>query len=330
MNQKVMNIIITAGDCNGIGIETLAKSLANPQIPDVRYAICCNKQTLAEYAAAMQLDVKIKSGIATIGGRECTLLECNAYAPVEFGKTTILAGKLAFEQLERAATALYEKQYDALVTLPVSKFSLRQAGWKFPGQTEMLAKKSGNTPMMILTSGNIRVALQTIHLPLGDVVSHISQNKITGKILSFHETLCRDFCISKPRIAVLGLNPHAGENGSIGAEEITIIAPSIAEAALQGSVAEGPFPADGFFAFGEYLCYDGILAMYHDQGLIPLKLLARGGGVNVTAGLPVVRTSPDHGTAFGIAGKGAADETSTVEAIKLAVSIVEARRKFHS
>jgi 4-hydroxythreonine-4-phosphate dehydrogenase len=164
-------------------------------------------------------------------------------------------------------------------------------------------------------------------VPLAAVAARLTIDGLTASIRSLHHTLIHDFGISAPRIAVLGLNPHAGENGHIGTEERTIIAPAIERSRNGGCHADGPFAADGFFAFGDYQHYDGILAMYHDQGLVPLKLLARGGGVNVTCGLPVVRTSPDHGTAFGIAGKGIADPTSTVEALLLAASIAERRKR---
>jgi 4-hydroxythreonine-4-phosphate dehydrogenase len=290
--------------------------------------LCCNKKTVAEYAAKMNLDINISDNYAVVGNKKCEILECDTVAPVHFGKTTLEAGTLALEQLERAISSLSKGKFDALVTMPVSKAALQLAGWEFPGQTEMLAARFGGEPLMILATGNVRVALQTIHIPISNITSAINQENIYKKIIQFNTALKMDFEIKHPKIAVLGLNPHAGEAGHIGKEEIDIISPAIIFTKNMGIEVFGPFPADGFFAFGDYLGYDGILAMYHDQGLIPLKLLAHGGGVNITAGLSAVRISPDHGTAFGIAGLGKADSASTKETLQMAVNIAKARKQY--
>lgn len=320
-----MKIVITAGDCNGIGIEVLTKALAEMSFNAIDFTWCCNKKTVAEYVAKMNLDINISDNYAVVGNKKCEILECDTVAPVHFGKTTLEAGTLALEQLERAISSLSKSKFDALVTMPVSKTSLQLAGWEFPGQTEMLATRLGGEPLMILATGNVRVALQTIHIPIAEVPAALNRENVQKNIERLNASLQRDFAINKPKIAVLGLNPHAGEAGHIGDEEIYAIVPAIANAKANGVNADGPFPADGFFAFGDYLGYDGILAMYHDQGLIPLKLLACGGGVNITAGLSAVRVSPDHGTAFGIAGLGKANPASTKEALQMAINIVNAR-----
>lgn len=323
-----MRFVMTAGDCNGVGVEVLTKALAEigKEFAGIQWAICCNRQTLGDYARVMNLPIEITPEGAVISGVKCEILDCSAYAPVRFGEVSADAGRLALEQLERAIDATCAGEFDAIITLPIAKIALEYAGWEFPGQTEMLAARSGGKPMMILLSGAVRVALATIHIPLADVPARITPERVADSVRQLHSTLRQDFAVPQPRIAVLGLNPHAGESGRIGTEEQTAIIPAIQHVRTEGITADGPFPADGFFAFGEYTRYDGILAMYHDQGLIPLKLLAKGGGVNVTAGLPIVRTSPDHGTAFGIAGRGTADPISTMEAIRTAVEIVRSRR----
>lgn len=320
-----MDIVITAGDCNGVGLEVLCKALANNTFPGVNLTLCCNVRTLAEYIRAMNLPVEITDATVSIGRTTCAILPCPTFAPVQFGKMMREAGALALEQLETAIAGLRVGRFDALVTMPIAKKSLDYAGWKFPGQTELLAERCGGTPLMMLMSGSLRVALATIHAPLEAVPKLITRESVSEKIQSLHSALTTDFLIRRPRIAVLGLNPHAGESGSIGTEEITEIAPAVEDCRGAGIAVEGPFPADGFFAFGDYVRFEGIMAMYHDQGLIPLKLLAKGGGVNVTSGLQVVRTSPDHGTAFGIAGRGIADPTSAAESIQTAIGIVSAR-----
>jgi 4-hydroxythreonine-4-phosphate dehydrogenase len=211
--------------------------------------------------------------------------------------------------------------------MPVAKSSLYLAGWKYPGHTEMLADYcQSQEHLMILMTDRVRVALATIHIPLSRINQILSSELIISKTITLHECLKTDFGIDSPAIAVLGLNPHAGEDGALGEEENKIILPAIKKLNVSGIRAEGPFPADGFFAHGAYRNYDAILAMYHDQGLIPLKMLAAGGGVNFTAGLPIVRTSPDHGTAYSIAGKNEANSQSSYDAIISAIEIVKRRK----
>ncbi len=327
-----MKIIITIGDCNGIGLEVLFKALfsilSEGILPNIQFVLCGNSRTIVEYAQKMGYEVtEYTSSITLNHTLKLSIHETGEYSPVEFGAITETAAQLAVLSLETAIQLTIKGDYDAIVTLPIAKIALSRVGWHFPGQTEMLATRCNVTnPMMILASGSVRVALATIHIPIKDVSAAISQSVIMERIQKIHSALQRDFAIISPKIAVLGLNPHAGEKGRIGTEESSAINPAIDECKKLDINIQGAFPADGFFAHGEYKNYDAILAMYHDQGLIPLKLLATGGGVNITAGLPIVRTSPDHGTAYSIAGKGIADDKSTVEAIMSAVTIANNRK----
>lgn len=328
-----ISIVVSIGDCNGIGIEVLAGALRilrrKSDVLPFSLTLAANAHVLRHYTAI--------AGIAHTGDGQKGLLEsvpytlipCATQPDVELGKSTVAAGALAVEALEKAVGEVVAGRADAVVTMPVSKAAMQSAGYAFPGQTEYVAQQCAiDAPMMILCTSSVRVGLASIHMPIADVPATITAAHVQERIGTFHGTLYNDFGIAEPRIAVLGLNPHAGESGVIGNEEQVHIIPAIEQCRRSGLRAEGPFPADGFFAHGMYKQYDGILAMYHDQGLIPLKLLAQGGGVNFTAGVPIVRTSPDHGTAFSIAGKGLADPSSTVEALQMAMDIVVARRRF--
>jgi 4-hydroxythreonine-4-phosphate dehydrogenase len=326
-------LVISTGDVNGIGIEVFVKALLKSDIQQLlkshELTLCGNSESFKDYVVKAKLPAHFQSNEIVVGEVVLKTLECENFAPVEFGRETKRAAQLAAEALDKAARATVLKSFDAILTLPISKHALQSIGWNFPGQTEMLAHVAGvEKPMMILCSGGLRVALATIHIPLKDVAAAISKERIVEKITTLFKTLKEDFATPKPKIAVLGLNPHAGEAGAIGKEEIELLKPAIDEAFKNGIDVDGPHPADGFFAHGAFKNYDGVLAMYHDQGLIPLKLIANGAGVNVTAGLPIVRTSPDHGTAYAIAGKNMADGASTAEAIQLAFEIVESRKKF--
>lgn len=326
-----MKLICTIGDCNGIGLEVFFKALKEEPLSssqDISITLCGNSRTIVDYAAQLGVEVCRSNSTLTVESTTISIMECDTYSEVLFGAATISAAQLAVESLEMAIRLTISGDFDALVTLPISKVALKQIGWNFPGQTEMLAARCHSpNPMMILCSDTIRVALATIHTPLQNVPQNITQDHIRERIAALNNSLKLDYSFASPSIAVLGLNPHAGEQGEIGIEEIESINPAIQASIHNGINANGAFAADGFFAHGEYKSYDGILAMYHDQGLIPLKLLATDGGVNFTAGLPIVRTSPDHGTAYGIAGKGIADAKSTLSAILLANRIANNRRK---
>jgi 4-hydroxythreonine-4-phosphate dehydrogenase len=244
------------------------------------------------------------------------------------GKLTPMGGKYAFLSLEKATQALKTKQIDVLVTAPINKKNIQSDQFKFVGHTEYLGEMIGGEPLMVLcTETGLRVALVTTHIPINEVASKITKEAVVKKITQLHESLIKDFGVRKPKIAVLGLNPHAGDDGVIGNEDDTIIKPAIESLKLNGLVF-GPYAADGFFGNGTYKQFDGIIAMYHDQGLIPFKTLAFEDGVNYTAGLSEVRTSPDHGTAFDIAGKNIANEMSFKKSIYMAVDIFKNRKLY--
>ncbi|MCX7735243.1 MAG: 4-hydroxythreonine-4-phosphate dehydrogenase PdxA [Candidatus Kapabacteria bacterium] len=326
-----MKIIVSIGDCNGIGLETFYKAVQKLSLnkaldKKIHLTLAGNKKTIKEYFKKLNYEIKdTKEGIL-IENKEIDVIDLSFYSPVDFGKITEKSAKLTIEALDYSVNAVINKNFDAIVTLPINKYALQSVGWNFPGHTEFLAEKTqSNSYMMILMTRKLRVALVTTHIPLSDVSKKINQKLIKNKAKIFYHTLEQDFSIKKPKIAVLGLNPHAGENGAIGKEENRIIQPAIDKLNSEGNSYYGPFPADGFFAHNDYKNYDGILAMYHDQGLIPLKLLAGNKGVNFTANLPIVRTSPDHGTAFQIAGKGIASGDSTFEAIRMAYLISKRR-----
>lgn len=335
MKTPLPRLLFTVGDMNGIGPEVLLKalrrtatSLHHSNVSKMfTPAIIANSRLLREYVSQLSwMDVSVSETAITIAEREIPLIPINSDATLELGTNNALIGKLAGDAIARGVELLLSREGHGLVTMPISKQALNQGGYHWPGHTEMIAHLSGGAPpLMILLTEGLRVALATIHVPLSTVPTRITPEHLKERFRTFQQTLKNDFGVARPRIAVLGLNPHAGEEGTIGTEEITHIQPAIADLRAEGYHAEGPFPADGFFARYKPNDYDGVLAMYHDQGLIPLKMFANGGGVNVTAGLPIVRTSPDHGTAFPIAGHGIADEASVVEAIRCALHIVQNR-----
>jgi 4-hydroxythreonine-4-phosphate dehydrogenase len=326
-----MKIIITIGDPNGIGIEVMLKALevfySDKNNSDVEITIAGNSETIQKYAYMIDYPINVVDNSFSIAGNRVEIEECCPPLEIEAGKPRKAAGATARAAIEYALEATIAKKFDAMVTMPVSKEVLKMAGWKYPGHTEMLATRCNvKKPLMVLCTRDIRVALVTIHVPVHELPYAITTHTIVKLGSSFHHSLVCDFAIDCPKIATLGLNPHAGEGGAIGNEENDIITPAIEKTKVRSINIDGPHPADGFFAHGDYKNYDGILAMYHDQGLIPLKLLAEGAGVNFTAGLPIVRTSPDHGTAFAIAGRNKADASSAFEAITMARQIAQNRK----
>jgi 4-hydroxythreonine-4-phosphate dehydrogenase len=248
---------------------------------------------------------------------------------IDMGVSTQIAGELAFLALEKAAMDLKEKHIDVLVTAPINKKNIQSEDFHFPGHTEYLAEKfNAEDALMLMVSNNIRIGVATGHIPLMQVSDHLSVELILKKLRIMEHSLKRDFNIPKPRIAILGLNPHAGDEGLLGSEENEVIIPAISEAFKEGIHAFGPYAADGFFGSSAFTKFDGILAMYHDQGLIPFKALSFESGVNFTAGLPVIRTSPAHGTAYEIAGKNEASAESMRAAIYLACDIHNNRKQY--
>ncbi len=323
-------IAITIGDFNGIGPEVALKAAMHGSTRRICRPLLVGPLDVFEHVRG-QLKIKTKLEKAAAIIPEKAVLPIidvgdGLGADVEPGAVSKAAGKSAGLAIETAVKLCLEGRARAMVTAPVSKEALHLAGYNFPGQTEMVAlfSRSQRVAMMLVTKA-MRVALVTIHIPVRAVAERISKEKLVEKAEIVFESLQRDFLVEHPRLAVLGLNPHAGEHGVIGAEEEDILIPALKEIRTKGINVEGPFAADAFFGQKKYEEFDAVLAMYHDQGLIPLKMTSFGKGVNFSAGLPVIRTSPDHGTAYDIAGKGTASIESMLEAIKLSVQLANTR-----
>ena len=334
MEERKIRVAITQGDTNGVGYEVILKVFSDPNILELCTPIIYGSPKVASYhRKALNLDVPytiINHAEEARDGR-VNLLACfDDEIKIEMGQPSQEAGAAALKALDRAMTDYRSELYDVLVTAPINKATIQSPGFHFPGHTEYIETSvgEGEKALMILMNETLRVALVTTHLPIKDIAKAITKEGIIEKATIFHKALKRDFRISSPRIAVLSLNPHAGDNGLLGSEEKDIILPAIEELADKGIQAFGPFAADGFFGSGAYDHFDGVLAMYHDQGLAPFKTIALESGVNYTAGLPIVRTSPDHGTAYDIAGKGIADENSMRQAIFTAIDVFR-NRKFY-
>ena len=327
-------IAITIGDFNGIAPEIILKNIATASIQkSIQPFLVGSFDIFEHYARKFKIRkrlVAVQSAADSIEAGAIPVL--NVYQGtaknLQIGKAAPDAGICAGTSIERSVRLCLDGEVDAMVTGPVSKESLHIAGYNFPGQTEMLAMLSRSDRVtMMLIAKTMRVGLATIHVAVKKIAENIFIERIVEKLETIYASLKDDFRITTPSIAVLGLNPHAGEHGAIGLEEIEIIEPAIEKAKGKGINASGPFPADGFFASQAHKKYDAVLAMYHDQGLIPLKMTGFNEGVNFSAGLKIIRTSPDHGTAFDIAGKGIADPSSMGAAIQLARTIAINRKK---
>lgn len=333
-NPNPVRIGISIGDINGIGPEVIMKALSDPRILlDCTPVIYGSSKVFSFYKKALNDNEfnyqTIKSADEAIIRKVNVLNVWNEEVSIEPGQVSETGGKCAFLSLERATQDLGSGKIDVLVTAPISKDAMSRSGFKFPGHTEYLAHLAGEEEaLMIMVSSTLRVALVTSHIALKEVSTTITREKILQKIKVFENSLKRDFGIIRPRIAVLGLNPHAGENGKMGSEEQEIIAPAINQARNEDILAFGPYPADGFFGSASRSQFDGVLAMYHDQGLSAFKALAFEEGVNYTAGLPIVRTSPDHGTAFDIAGQDKASEQSFRSAMYVAMDVFRDRKRY--
>jgi 4-hydroxythreonine-4-phosphate dehydrogenase len=329
-----ITIGISCGDINGIGLEVILKALAIKKaaqhIKTVIYGstkvVAYHKNIISEENIQFHT---IDSPEDALAGR-INIINCWAdNVNIVLGKPNELGGKCAMDALAEAVKDLKSGELDALITAPINKKAMQMAGFQHIGHTEYLsAEFKAKDTLMLMVSDALRVGIVTNHLALRDVAAAVTQEKVLRKIMIMAETLKIDFNIDRPTIAVLGLNPHAGDDGAIGHEEEKIIRPAIEEAKLKGILVYGPFPADGFFGSGQHHKFDAVLAMYHDQGLVPFKALSFGAGVNYTAGLRAVRTSPDHGTAYDIAGKGEADEMSFIKALYLAADIVRNRNEY--
>lgn len=331
MGNKKIRIAITHGDTNGIGYEVIFKTFSEPAMLELCTPVIYGSPKVAAYhrnALGMDASFTIISRAEDAADDRINLLTVfDEEIKVELGHPSKDAGTAALKALECAVRDYKAGLFDVLVTAPINKNNIQGEGFNFCGHTEYIEERAGegSKSLMILFENSLRVALLTTHLPVKDIAAAVTKERIKEKATIFFNSLKRDFRVANPRIAVLGLNPHAGDDGLLGTEEKDIIAPAIEELSAEGVNVFGPYPADGFFGNGSYRAFDGILAMYHDQGLAPFKALSAGCSVNYTAGLPVVRTSPGHGTAYDIAGKGVADASSFRNAIYAAIDIFRNR-----
>ncbi|MBT2620650.1 4-hydroxythreonine-4-phosphate dehydrogenase PdxA [Chryseobacterium sp. ISL-6] len=331
-NYKV-RVGISIGDFNGIGPEIIMKSLKDKTITDFFTPIIFGSGKLFTYQKNIfKLNLNfnyINEASQAQGGKLNMVNLAKDNSNVELGVPTEESTQMAIASLEAATEALIKGEIDVLVTAPINKDEMVKMGFKHAGHTGYFEEKFNKKGLMFLVTDDLKVAVSTHHIPIAKVAENISKEKIKKQIKALNQTLIEDFCIQKPKIAVLGLNPHSGDGGVIGSEEIEIIGPAIKELSDNGILAFGPFPADSFFQPNKYKNFDAVLAMYHDQGLAPFKTLAYEEGVNYTAGLPFIRTSPDHGVAYDIAGKNIADEQSFTEAIFTAIKIFNNRSEYN-
>lgn len=335
-NSNRLKVGITIGDTNGIGIEVALKAVGIPEMMDLCVPVIYGSSKVVSYHRnACNLpgfQINHTKSARNLKENMPNLVECiDQEIKVELGHPSKQAGQAAFLALESAVRDLKSGLIDALVTAPISKENIQSDQFHFPGHTEYLesAAGDGNKALMILCTSGLRVALATIHVPLSQVATSLTVEGIREKLRLFNASLKRDFNIDGPRIAVLSVNPHAGENGILGTEEHDIILPAMQQSLDEDGVqCFGPYAADGFFGARHYRRFDGVLAMYHDQGLAPFKTIAMDEGVNFTAGLPIVRTSPDHGTGYDIAGQGIANESSMRHAIYTAIDVCRNRVRY--
>lgn len=334
MEAEKIIIGITHGDINGIGYEVILKTMADSRMLETFIPVIYGSPKVAAfYRKALDiqgLNLNIVNSIEEINIKRVNIINCvDDEIKVELGNSTEEAGKAAFEALERAGEDLKKGAIQALVTAPINKKNIQSQAFHFPGHTEYLEKKFGDTTpaLMMLINDVMRVAVVTGHIPVKSVSSELTEKLILEKLIVLNNSLKNDFSIIRPRIAVLGLNPHAGDEGLLGDEEKLIIIPALKQAESQGIICVGPYSADGFFGSGNFNKFDAVLAMYHDQGLIPFKTVSMDTGVNFTAGLSIIRTSPDHGTAYDIAGKNIASEESFREALYMAYDIYQNRKR---
>ena len=333
MENRKIRVGITHGDINGVGYEVILKTFSDPTMLELCTPVVYGSPKVAAYhrkAMEIQTSFSIVNSAEEVQDGRVNVVNCiEEELKVELTKPTPEAGKTALAALERALADYREGLFDVLVTAPINKHTIQSDVFHFPGHTEYIEERvgEGQKALMILLKGDFRVALVTGHVPVRDIAGELTKELIMEKMEIFHRSLKKDFGIDNPRIAVFSLNPHAGDNGLLGTEEQEVIIPAMKEMIARGVQCFGPYPADGFMGSGNYTHFDGILAMYHDQGLAPFKALAMDEGVNFTAGLPIVRTSPAHGTAYDIAGKGIASEDSFRQAIYVAIDVFRNRQR---
>lgn len=325
---------ITTGDLNGIGPELIIKTFSDSRMIELCTPVVFASNKVINFyrrlVAEHPFNFVSTKDFTNLNQKQVNIFNCwDEEVPIQPGALTDIGGKYAVRSLQVAAQCLKDGQLHALVTAPIHKSNTQLPDFQFTGHTPFLKDKFGaKDVLMLLYNNDLRVALATEHVPVTKIAQYITKENLTSKLSLLRESLVKDFGIDKPRIAVMGLNPHAGDGGQIGNEEQTVIKPVIDGLQQQGHLVFGPYSADAFFARGSYKDFDAVLAMYHDQGLVPFKTLAQGQGVNYTAGLPMVRTSPDHGTAFDIAGKDMADPESFREAIFQAIDLLRQREAY--
>ena len=339
MEEKLIRIGISLGDSNGIGCEVILKSFSDQRMFELCIPVLYGSQKILSFYGKLLEQAKItppevhtlQDAHRAVAGK-LNLIRCvDEDTPIEPGLSTAAGGKASLQSLEAAAADLKKGAVHALLTAPVNKHNIQSEHFHFPGHTEFLEHIFGDDrhpSLMILLNEYLRVALATWHIPLSEVKAKLTIGGIAEKLRVFDRSLREDFGILRPRIAVLSLNPHAGDQGFLGNEEATVIRPAIQEADREGCLVFGPYAADGFFGAQTYRSFDGIMAMYHDQGLAPFKALVMDEGVNFTAGLPVVRTSPAHGVAYDLAGKNEASESSFRHAVYTLVDVCRNRKRF--
>ncbi|WP_321289605.1 4-hydroxythreonine-4-phosphate dehydrogenase PdxA [uncultured Sunxiuqinia sp.] len=334
MSKHKIRIGISHGDINGIGYEVIMKTLMDTRILEMCTPVVYGSPKVAAYhRKALNLNNFNFNNIQNANEadpRRANIINCiDDNIRVELGKSSGIAGEASYMALERAVNDLKAGEIDALVTAPINKDNIQSDKFNFPGHTEFLAQQfETDNYLMLMVSEMMKIGVVTTHIPLSEVSAGITKKAILSKLRIISSSLEQDFSIKKPRIAVLGLNPHAGDGGLLGSEEKEIIMPAIEQAKNEGILALGPYPSDGFFGSGDYVKFDAILAMYHDQGLTPFKLASFDKGVNYTAGLPFIRTSPAHGTAFDIAGEDKASPDSLRQALYLAIDIHKSRELY--
>ena len=333
--EKVV-VGISVGDLNGIGPEIIIKAYEDSRSLELSTpVIFASGKTMQFFKNHFKSKINffnIDNPEKLVHGKVNVVNVWREPVKIEFGKEDLKIGEYAIKSLEAATKALKSGAIDVLVTAPINKHNIQSDTFNFPGHTDYLAKTLGGTSLMFMVADGLRVGLLTDHVPLKDAANHITEELIREKLTIVINSLKQDFGISKPRVAVLAINPHAGDHGVIGEEDDVVLRPALENIRKEGHLVYGPYSADSFFGSNNYKSFDAVIASYHDQGLIPFKTIAFGGGVNYTAGLSKVRTSPDHGTAYEIAGKGTADENSFVQAIYTAINIFKKRAdyKFYS
>ena len=332
--SKKIRVGVSIGDVNGIGMEVIIKTFMDKRMQELCTPIIFGSSKLASlHLKAIGIEdfsFNVIEKHSKANNKKVNLINCwKEEAKITLGENSAEGGKFAFKSLDAATNALIKDEVDVLVTAPINKQNIQSDSFQFPGHTEYLEAKDKRDALMLMLSESMRIGMVTGHLPLKEVSSNISQEKVLKKLRLLNKSLKQDFGIRKPKIAVLGLNPHSGDQGVLGMEEDDIISPALKKSKEENILSFGPYPADSFFGSDKLGAFDGILAMYHDQGLIPFKTLSFGKGVNFTSGLSFVRTSPDHGTAFEIAGENKANEQSFREAVFTACDIYKKREEFN-